>query len=323
MTATHRQLYPPLQPYDHGFLRRGSHQIYYEQCGNPDGKPALFLHGGPGGGGDRNGRRFFDPEGYRVVILDQRGAGRSQPAASLRDNTTWELVADIEALRMQLKIEQWLVFGGSWGSTLGLAYAQSHPSAVSELVLRGIFLLRGSELRWFYQDGASNIFPEQWQQFLAPIPPDERDDLLAAYHRRLTGDDPAQRSQAALAWSIWEGTTSSLLGNADVVDLFSGAEFALAIARIETHYFVNGGFLESEDQLLDGVDTIRHIPAVIVQGRYDVVCPIVTAWALAQRWPEAEFKVVADAGHTAYEPGITHELVTATDRYLAQSRGIR
>jgi proline iminopeptidase len=321
VTPTRRKLYAPLKPYDHGFLVRGAHRIYYEQCGNPTGKPALFLHGGPGGGGDRNGRRFFDPEGYRIIVLDQRGAGRSLPAASLRENTTWDLIADLEALRAQLEIEQWLVFGGSWGSTLALAYAQSHPAAVSELVLRGIFLLRRSELRWFYQDGASNIYPEQWQQFLAPIPLAERDDILAAYHRRLTGDDPELRLQAALAWSIWEGTTSSLLGNADVVDLFSEAEFALALAQIETHYFVNGGFLDHENQLLDGVAKIRHIPAVIVQGRYDVVCPVITAWELAQRWPEAQFKLVTDAGHTAYEPGITHELVTATDHYLAQSRG--
>lgn len=314
--VSRRELYPRLDPYDHDLLRRGQHEIYYEQCGNFDGKPALFVHGGPGGGGDENARRFFDPAGYRIVNFDQRGAGRSRPAASLVENTTWDLVGDIEALREHLGIEQWLVFGGSWGSTLGLAYAQAHPAPVSELVLRGIFLLRRRELRWFYQEGASNLFPEQWQHFLAPIPPDERDDLLGAYHRRLTGEDEHARLEAARAWSIWEGTTSSLLGNADLVDHFSAPDFALALARIEAHYFVNGGFLEHEEQLLDNVERIRHIPAVIVQGQYDVVCPIVTAWELAQRWPEADFRVVADAGHTAYEPGITHELVTATDKFL-------
>lgn len=310
-------LFPRLDPYDHGFLHRGEHEIYYEQCGNPGGKPALFLHGGPGGGGDENARRFFDPAGYRIINLDQRGAGRSRPTASLAENTTWDLIGDIEALREHLGLERWLVFGGSWGSTLAIAYAQCHPACVSELVLRGIFLLRPRELRWFYQDGASNLFPEQWQQFLAPIPPQERHDLLRAYHRRLIGDDEQARLEAARAWSIWEGTTSSLLANADLVDHFSAPDFALALARIEVHYFVNSGFLEHEDQLLDNVERIRDIPAVIVQGRYDVVCPIVTAWELVQRWPEADFRVVADAGHTAYEPGITHELVSATNEFLA------
>ncbi len=315
-----RSLYPRLSPFDHGYLRRDGHEIYYEQCGNPAGKPALFVHGGPGGGGDKNARRFFDPRAYRIVNLDQRGAGRSRPFASLERNTTWALVADIEALRQHLEIPDWLVFGGSWGSTLALAYAQSHPSAVSELVLRGIFLLRRSELEWFYQDGASRLFPERWQAFLAPIPESERGDMLAAFHRRLTGNDESARNAAAHAWSVWEGATSSLLANADLVEHFSDPEFALALARIETHYFVNGGFLESETQLLDGVETIRHIPAVIVQGRYDVVCPMRTAWELAERWPEANFRVVADAGHSAYEPGITHELITATDAFAATGR---
>ncbi len=316
-----RELYPPLQPYDHGFLTRGEHRIYYEQCGNPRGKPALFVHGGPGGGGDENARRFFDPDGYRIINFDQRGAGRSRPAACLNQNTTWDLTADMEALRALLGVERWLVFGGSWGSTLALAYAQSHPQAVSELVLRGIFLLRRAELDWFYQDGASNLFPEQWQRFLAPIPPAERQDLLAAYHRRLTSDDAETRLEAARAWSIWEGTTSSLLANEKLVQHFAHPDFALALARIETHYFVNGGFLESEDQLLAGVDHIRHIPGVIVQGRYDVVCPIKTAWELAQCWPGASFRIVADAGHSAYEPGITHELIRATDEFLSKDRG--
>jgi proline iminopeptidase len=316
-----RTLYAPLEPYDHGFLVRGGHEIYYEQCGNPHGKPALFVHGGPGGGGDENARRFFDPQAYRIVNLDQRGAGRSRPFASLENNTTWDLVADIEALRAKLEIERWLVFGGSWGSTLSLAYAESHPGAVSELVLRGIFLLRRSELDWFYQDGANRLFPDYWQEFLEPIPATERDDMLAAYHRRLSGDDESVRHAAARAWSVWEGATSSLLANAELVEHFSDPGFALALARIETHYFVNGGFLESEAQLLDGVAEIRHIPAVIVQGRYDAVCPMRSAWDLAQRWPEADFRIVPDAGHSAYEAGITHELITATDAFADAGAG--
>jgi proline iminopeptidase len=314
--ASLRELYPPLEPYDHGFLERGPHRIYYEQCGNPHGKPALFVHGGPGGGGDLKARRFFDPAGYRIVNFDQRGAGRSTPFASLKDNTTWDLVADIEALRHQLEIEAWLVFGGSWGSTLALAYAQTHPGAVSELVLRGIFLLRRAELDWFYQSGARALFPERWADFAAQIPSDERHDLLAAYHRRLTGDDEDAKLAAARAWSIWEGATSSLLANPERVEQYGDPRFALAFARIETHYFVNGGFFENETQLLDGVGAIRPIPAVLVHGRYDVVCPLANAWELAQRWPEAELRVVADAGHSAYEPGITHELVAATDEFL-------
>ena len=311
-----RELYPPIEPYDSGYLSRGGHEIYYEQCGNPRGRPALFVHGGPGGGGDVNARRFFDPNGYRIVNFDQRGAGRSRPAASLTDNTTWDLTADMESLRELLDIERWLVFGGSWGSTLALAYAETYPQAVSGLVLRGIFLLRQRELDWFYQNGASNLFPEQWQQFTAPIPPAERHNLLRAYHKRLIGDDEKLRMDAARAWSTWEGSTSSLLANEGLVEHFSNPEFALALARIETHYFLNRGFLEHEDQLLDGVARIRHIPGVIVQGRYDVVCPIVSAWELAQRWPEASLRVVPDAGHSAFEPGITHELVNATDELL-------
>jgi proline iminopeptidase len=314
--VTRRELYPPIEPYDHGYLERDGHRIYFEQCGNPRGKPALFVHGGPGGGGDENARRFFDPAGYRIVNFDQRGAGRSRPAADLTRNTTWHLTDDIEALRQHLGIDRWLVFGGSWGSTLALAYAERFPDPVSELVLRGIFLLRRSELDWFYQSGASHLFPEHWQQFLAPIPADERKDMLRAYHRRLTGDDEAAIMAAARAWSIWEGSTSSLLANEKLVEHFSDPEFALALARIETHYFVNGGFLDSENQLLEGAERIRHIPGVIVQGRYDVVCPITTAWELAQRWPEARLRVVADAGHSAYEPGITDELIRATDEFL-------
>jgi proline iminopeptidase len=315
-----RELYPPIEPFETGFMRADAgHEIYFEQSGNPAGKPALFVHGGPGGGGDVNARRFFDPTGYRIVVFDQRGSGRSRPHASLEANTTWHLVADIEALRARLGIARWLVFGGSWGSTLALAYAQMHPAAVSELVLRGIFLLRRWELAWFYQEGASRLFPEQWQEFLAPIPVAERGDLLEAYHRRLSTGERRGQLQAARAWSIWEGATSSLWPNPERTTQFGAPEFALALARIEAHYFVNRGFFESEDQLLRGVDAIRSIPGVIVQGRYDVVCPIQTAWELHERWPEAEFRIVGDAGHSAYEPSITAELVAATDRFLGKT----
>jgi proline iminopeptidase len=312
-----RQLYPPIEPYKQGVLDVGDgHRLYYEESGNPRGKPAVFLHGGPGGGGDVNARRFFDPGGYRIVVFDQRGAGRSRPHASLHANTTWDLVRDIERLRAELKISQWLVFGGSWGSTLALAYAERHPQAVTELVLRGIFLLRKAELDWFYQRGASAFFPEYWGDFLAPIPDAERGDLLAAYHRRLNSGDEAERLAAARAWSIWEGATSALVPNEDLREEFGAPEFALALARIETHYFVNGGFLDNERQLLEGVEAIRSIPAVIVQGRYDLVCPVTTAWELAERWPEADLRIVDKAGHSAYEPGIRHELVSATDSFL-------
>ena len=317
VTVIRRTLYPPLEPFDHGFLEvGGEHTVYYEQCGNPDGKAAVFVHGGPGGGGDVGARRFFDPSGYRIIVFDQREAGRSRPEASLTDNTTWHLVADMERLREKLGISQWLVFGGSWGSTLSLGYAQRHPAAVSELILRGIFLLRRKEVDWFYQSGASEIYPDQWEHFLAPIPRAERHDMLSAYHRRLTSDDRETRLAAARAWSVWEGATSFLSPDPKRTQQFGTAEFALALARIETHYFMNKGFFTSEDELLDGIDNIRHIPSVIVQGRYDVVCPMTTAWELASRWPEADFRVVGEAGHSAYEPGITHELVSATDAFL-------
>lgn len=314
-----RKLYPPIEPYQSGYLDVGDgHRVYYEQCGNPRGKPALFLHGGPGGGGDRNARRFFDPRGYRIVTFDQRGCGRSRPIASLEANTTWHLVGDIERLRRRLAIERWLVFGGSWGSTLALAYAEAHPHAVSALVLRGIFLVRRKELDWFYRRGANAVFPEHWRRFSGCIPKDERDDLLAAYHRRVTSGDARVELAFARAWSIWEGVTSSLLPDEKRESHFSDPEFALAIARLETHYFVNGGFFGSENELLDGVDALREIPAVIVQGRYDMVCPAESAWELHERWPESDLRIVPDAGHSAYEPGIVHELVGATDRFLAK-----
>jgi proline iminopeptidase len=313
--AARRGLYPAIEPYRRGYLRVSElHELYFEESGNPAGKPAVFLHGGPGAGADARARQFFDPRHYRIVVFDQRGCGRSRPSANLVENTTWHLVADVERLRKYLGIDRWLVFGGSWGSTLALAYAETHPERVSELVLRGIFLLRQSEIRWMYQQGASSIFPDRWEAYRDAIPEDERDDFLGAYHRRLTGTDHRAAVAAARAWSIWEASTSFLRSNADNIARWSEAEFALAIARIECHYFVNRGFLRSETQLLDDVPRIRHVPATIVQGRYDVVCPATSAWDLHRAWPEADLRIVADAGHSAFEPGITHELVLATDR---------
>lgn len=315
---TRRTAYPPIEPHAQGVIDVGSgHRVYWEESGNPKGKPVVFLHGGPGGGTDPKQRRFFDPERYRIVLFDQRGCGRSTPHASLVDNTTWHLVDDIEKLREHRGIDRWQVFGGSWGSTLALAYAEKHPERVTELVLRGIFLLRKAELRWFYQEGTSEIFPDAWQDYLAPIPTAERGDLMRAYHARLTSEDAAVRLEAARAWSVWEARTSFLAPREEHVARASADAFSLAFARIECHYFVNGGFLERDTQLLDDVDRIRHIPCVIVHGRYDVVCPVRNAWDLHQRWPESELKIVGEAGHSAYEPGILHELVTATDRFAA------
>ena len=313
-----RTLYPEIEPYRSGRLAVSDvHELYFEESGNPDGKPAVFLHGGPGGGTDPKQRRFFDPARYRIVLFDQRGCGKSTPHASLEDNTTWSLVSDIEKLREHLGIERWQVFGGSWGSTLALAYAQTHPDRVSELVLRGIFMLRRKELEWFYQHGASEIYPDHWEDYLAAIPVVEHGDLISAYYRRLTAEDPAVRLAAARAWSKWEARTSFLLGDPAYESAFDVDAQALAFARIECHYFVNAGFMESENQLLDGVAQIRHIPTVIVQGRYDVVCPIRSAWDLHRAWPEAELKIIPDAGHSAFEPGILDALVEATDRYAS------
>ena len=311
-----RTLYPAIEPHRSGHLRVSPlHEIYWEECGNPRGKPAVFVHGGPGAGAGTGSRRFFDPERYRIVLFDQRGCGRSRPHASLEDNTTWHLVADMEKLRRFLGIERWLVFGGSWGSTLALSYAEKHPERVTELVLRGIFMLRKWEIDWFYQDGAGAIYPDRWEDYLAPIPKRERGDIVAAYYRRLTSPNRATRVRAARAWSVWEAATSFLVQDPANIERWSEEEFAVAVARIECHYFVNKGFMKREDQLLRGVKRIRHVPATIVQGRYDVVCPIRTAWDLHREWPEADFRIVQDAGHSALEPGITHELVSATDRY--------
>ena len=309
-------LFPEIEPFRTGMLRVSDvHEIYFEESGNPDGKPAVFLHGGPGGGTEPRYRRFFDPAVYRIVLMDQRGCGKSTPHASLVDNTTWHLVADLEALRKHLGLARWLVFGGSWGSTLALAYAQKHPEVVSELVLRGIFLLREQEIQWFYQRGASAIYPDAWEHYLEPIPVSERGDLLHAFYKRLTSDNADVQLQAARAWSIWEGSTSRLFPDPTLVARFSREAFALAFARIECHYFVNKGFLDSDSQLLDDVNRIRQIPGVIVQGRYDVVCPMESAWALHRAWPEAELVVIPDAGHSANEPGTTRALVAATNKF--------
>ena len=275
----------------------------------------VFLHGGPGGGTDPRQRQFFDPAAYRIVLFDQRGCGKSTPFASMDANTTWHLVADIERLREQLGIEKWQVFGGSWGSTLALAYAETHPDRVTELVLRGIFLVRRSEIDWFYQGGCRALFPDAWEDFTAPIPVAERGDLVSAYHRRLTSPDRAVRVEAARAWSVWEGRTSYLIVNEAAVAHHDEDDFALAFARIECHYFVNDCWLEGDKALLNGIDRIRHIPAVIVQGRYDVVCPTESAWALHRAWPEAELVITPDAGHAAFEAGNVDGLVAATDRF--------
>ena len=308
-------LYPKIKPYDSGFLNVDEHQVYFEQCGNPNGKPAIFLHGGPGGGGSEDVRRFFNPDLYRIVVFDQRGCGRSKPHGCLKNNTTWDLVSDIENLRNKLGIEKWLVFGGSWGSTLSLAYAQAHPGSVSEIVLRGIFLLRKEELHWFYQDGASRIFPEAWSGFLEIIDEDKRDNLMSAYHKIFTSDDKQKRLIAAIAWSRWEAATSSLSYKPSLVEEFSDPEFALAFALIENHYFINKGWFETENQLIENIDKIRSIPSVIVQGRYDVVCPMKTAWELSEAWPEAEMIIAPSSGHTAFEKEITHALISATNKF--------
>jgi proline iminopeptidase len=313
-----RTLYPDLEPYDTGMLAvDGRHTLYYEQCGNPQGKPVVLLHGGPGAGCSAKMRRFHDPAKYRIVLFDQRGSGRSTPHADLVDNTTWDLVADTEKLRSRLGIERWQVFGGSWGSTLALAYAETHPQRVTELVLRGIFMLRRWELEWFYQEGASRLFPDAWEPYLQAIPEAERGDLIGAYHRRLTSPDEATRLAAARTWSVWEGATSFLRVDPAFVIGHEDAAFALAFARIENHYFVNGGFFDEENQLLRDVARIADIPGVIVHGRYDVVCPIQSAWELHKAWPKAELMISPTSGHSAFEPENVDALVRATDSFAA------
>ncbi len=313
------ELYPAIEPYSQGYLQVSDlHRVYYEQSGNPEGKPVVVLHGGPGGGCLPEYRQYFNPQQWRIIMFDQRGCGRSKPHAELRENTTWDLVADIEKLRHHLGIKQWTVFGGSWGSTLSLAYSQTHQTACNGLILRGIFMLRPQEIRWFYQEGASYIFPDAWQEYIKPIPIEERDNFLQAYYKRLTSDNLQLQLEAAKAWSIWEASTSKLYPNTDLIANFGDSQFATAFARIECHYFVNQGFLNSENQLLENIDQIRHIPGVIVQGRYDVVCPMKTAWELHQVWPQAELIVVPDAGHSMSEPGILSALIEATDKFATQ-----
>ena len=316
--TTLRTLYDEIEPYDSGRVKVSPvHELYYEQCGNPEGKPVVFLHGGPGAGLIPDYRRFFDPQTYRVILFDQRGAGKSLPHASLEDNTTWHLVQDVEQLREHFNVEQWLVFGGSWGSTLALAYAESHPERVRALVLRGIFLCRPKEIRWFYEDsqGARAIFPETWEEYERVIPESERGDMVGAYYRRLTSDDHSVRLEAARAWSVWEASALKLIRDQSMIDDFAEPEKALALARIECHYFMNNCFFDTDNYLLEHIDQIRNIPAVIVHGRYDVVCPLMNAWDLHRAWPEASLKIIADAGHAASEPGITDALVQATDSF--------
>jgi proline iminopeptidase len=313
---TQKTLFPEIEPHNTGTIQVSDlHMLYYEEVGNPDGKPVLFLHGGPGGGLQSNYRRFFDPEFYRIILFDQRGAGKSTPRAEVRENTTWDLVGDIEKIRKNLRVDRWVVFGGSWGSTLALAYAISHPDQVLGMILRGIFLCRKSEIDWFYQEGASQIFPDAWEKYLAPIPVSEQDNLVSAYHKRLMGDDPAVRLEAARAWSIWEASTSSLMLNQDAIDTYGKPEKALPFARIECHYFMHNAFMESDDYLLDRAAEIHHIPCRIVQGRYDIVCPLRTAWELSAALPKGELRIVPDAGHSVKEPGILQELVQATEHF--------
>ncbi len=311
-----KTLYPEIEPFDTGRLKVSPvHELYYEQVGNPKGKPAVFLHGGPGGGIMPDYRRYFDPELYRVVLFDQRGSGKSTPHASLEDNTTWHLVSDIEQMREHLGIDTWQVFGGSWGSTLALAYAETHPERARELVLRGIFLCRPKEIQWFYQEGASAIFSDVWEEYVKVIPEGERSDMVGAYYRRLTSDDYSVRLQAARAWSIWEGSTSKLFFDPSLIEKFADPEFALAFARIECHYFMNNAFFQSDNYLIENVKNISRIPGVIVQGRYDVVCPLMSAWDLHRAWPEAQLHIIPDAGHSISEPGIIDALVGATDNF--------
>jgi proline iminopeptidase len=305
-------LFPEIAPFvQHSIKVEPPHVIHVEECGNPSGIPVLFVHGGPGAGCEEYHRRFFDPALYRIILFDQRGCGRSTPHASLENNTTQALVADIEVIREQLAVERWVLFGGSWGSTLSLVYAQRYPERVAGLILRGIFLCRPREIQWFYQSGASRLFPDYWESFIEVVAEEERDDMVAAYHRLLNGDDELVRMSAAKAWSIWEGRAATLLPQASVINHLADPFTALSMARIENHYFINDSFLEP-DQILRDASRLKDIDGVIVQGRYDVVCPMESAWELHRAWPEAEFKVIDDAGHSASEEGITRALVQAT-----------
>jgi proline iminopeptidase len=314
-------LYPPIEPFREGRLQvSGGHEIYYEQCGNPAGLPVVIIHGGPGGGSNPTMRRFHDPSRYHIILFDQRGCGRSIPHASLEDNTTWDLVVDMERLRTHLGIERWQLFGGSWGSTLAIAYAETNPEHVTGMILRGIFLLRASEIRWFYQDGVNWIYPDAFAAFQKPIPLAERGDMVAAYHRRLTHSDRKVQIEAARSWSVFEGSTLSLIQDPERLRLFATDTYAIAFARIECHYFMNRGFLKRDDQLLADASRLRRIPGIIVHGRYDVVTPLRNAFDLKAVWPEAELHIVPDAGHAMTEPGITHQLIAATRRFSADQQ---
>jgi proline iminopeptidase len=317
--APRRDLYEPLEPFQAEMLRVSSrHSIYFEQCGNPAGLPAIAVHGGPGGGASAEMRRFFDPRRYRTILTDQRGCGRSTPFADVEENTTWDLVEDMERLRERLGIEKWLVFGGSWGSTLALAYATKHADRVAALVLRGVFLLQADEIRWFYQDGASRLFPDAWERYVAPIPLAERHDMVAAFHRRLMSGDRTVRISAARAWARWEGETISIAGPPALPARFHEDRFVEAFARIECHYFMHKGFFPSDGWLLSQVDKFKRIPCKIIHGRYDVCTPLSSAWALKTVWPEAELEIVSDAGHSSLEPGIVDALIRATDAFAAR-----
>lgn len=308
--------YPPIEPNKTGFLEVNPiHTIYWEESGNKEGIPVVFLHGGPGSATNEGHRCYFDPDRYRIILFDQRGSGKSKPHAELKDNTTWDLVDDIEKLRLFLKVEKWLVFGGSWGSTLALAYAETHPEKVIGLVLRGIFLGRKKELHWLYQAGAHHFFREEWEKYQDPIPPDERADMMNAYYKRLTSSDPAVRKKAALAWTAWESVNLKLIFDPALFNQFTEDSHADALARVECHYFIHQCFFKTDNWLIENIEKIRHIPAVIIHGRYDLVCPFENAWELHKAWPEAKLEVVPDAGHAASEPGIVDALVRATDHF--------
>ena len=310
-------LYPEIEPYKTGELKVSEiHHLYFEECGNPNGKPVIFVHGGPGGGCGPNDRRYFDPHKFRIILLDQRGAGKSKPAASLEDNTTWHLVDDMEKLRVYLSIERWLVFGGSWGSTLALTYAIKHPERVTELVLRGIFMVRRKEINWYYQEGASFIYPDVWEAYRDHIPESERGDFVKAYYKRLTSEDPKVRLAAAVPWTTWEMSTSFLYTPPEFTASVVNDDYSLKFARIECHYFINHGFFPEDGWILNNLQAIKHIPAVIVQGRYDVVCPMVSAWELHKAWPEAKFMISTDAGHAGREPSTAKSLIAALDRFV-------
>ncbi len=315
-----RTRYPPIEPYRTGYLDVGSgHRLYFEESGNPNGNPVIFLHGGPGSGTDAGHRSYFDPAAYRIILMDQRGAGKSTPHASLQDNTTWHLVSDLEVLRLFLKIEQWVVFGGSWGSTLALAYAESHPERVKALILRGIFLGRSKELRWFYQEGAHHIFTDEWEKYIELIPIQERNDLIQAYYKRLTAEDVTIRKRAAGAWARWEAVNLKLLFDPILFEEFTSDFRADALARLECHYFIHRCFFKTDNWLIEHAERIRHIPAVIIQGRYDMVCPFESAWDLHKAWPEARFEVIPNAGHAAGEVGITDALIRASDLFRSNT----